>query len=253
MNNVEQSLNEFDLKTKPSKANANSIADQDFQPKSTGSKYSIPDDIINNWKIKTQFKMYDPKDDFSVPCCCAFFLFDDEWNEEGLNALKEQSGAKLLIGIRTSDRFMGIDNVIDGVICCELEQVARIVHQFQAMLSVHGSYIAMDLNDIVSFFNQCPYTQYAETKLYLSDKFLEQNKQEIEEFIAKLPIGDIKNLLLYTHSVKSKSLEQFSEIVEMVERKVDDSDIFLYAMALTNTLNYAYISVIYPIEPLQNQ
>lgn len=254
MNNVEQSLNEFEPKTEPSKANENSIVHQDFQPKytkSTGSKYSIPDDIINDWKIKTQFKMYDPKDDFSVPCCCAFFLFDDEWNEEGLNALKEQSGSELLIGIRTSDRFMGIDNVIDGVICCELEQVVRIVHQFQAMLSVHGSYIAMDLNDIVSFFNQCPYAQYAETKLYLSDDFFKQNKQEVEEFIDNLPIKDFRSLLLYMHTINSGNLELSSEIIEMVNRKMNDSDMVLYGMAMS-TLNNAYISVIYPGEPSQN-
>lgn len=254
MNNAEQSLNEFDPKTEPSKANENSIVHPDFQPKytkSTGSKYSIPNDIINDWKIKTQFKLYQPKDDFSVLCCCAFFLFDDEWNEEGLSALKEQSGAELLIGIRTSRRFMEIDNVIDGVICCELEQVARIVHQFQAMLSVHGSYIAMDLNDIVNFLNRCLYTRYAESELYLSDKFLEQNKQEIEEFIAKLPIKDVKNLLLYIHTINPGDFELSSEIIEMVNRKMNDSDMVLYGMAMS-TLNNAYISVIYPDEPSQN-
>lgn len=255
MNNVEQSLNEFDPKTEPSKANANSIADQYFQPKSTkstGSKYFIPDDVINNWKIKTQFKLYHPKGDFSVPCCCAFFLFDDEWNEEGLNALKEQSGAELVIGIRTSRRFIEIDNVIDGVICCELEQVARIVHQFQDMLSVHGSYIAMDLNDIVSFFNQCPYTQYTESKLYLSDDFFKQNKQEVEEFIDNLPIKGFRSLLLYIHTINPGNLEQSSKIIEMVNRKMNDFDMVLYGMAMS-TLNNAYISVIYPKEPPQSK
>lgn len=254
VNNVQQSLDEVNLKTKPSKNNGNSIADQDFQlkaTKSTGSKYSIPDDIINDWKLKTQFKMYDPKGDFSVPCCCAFFLFDDEWNEEGLSALKEQSGAELLIGIRTSRRFMEIDNVIDGVVCCELKQVDRIGHQFQAMLSVHGSYIAMDLNDIVSFFNQCPYTQYAESKLYLSDDFFKQNKQEVEEFIDNLPIKNVRSLLLYIHTINPENLEQSSEIIEMVNRKMNDFDMVLYGMAMS-TLNNAYISVIYPDEPSQN-
>ena len=254
VNNVQQSLDEVNLKTKPLKDTGNSTADQDFQPKSTkstGSKYSIPDDIINDWKLKTQFKMYDSKDDFSVPCCCAFFLFDDEWNEEGLSALKEQSGAELLIGIRTSRRFMEIDNVIDGVVCCELKQVDRIVHQFQAMLSVNGSYIAMDLNDIVSFFNQCPYTQYAESKLYLSDDFFKQNKQEVEEFIGNFPIKDVRSLLLYIHTINPGNLEQSSEIIEMVNRKMNDSDMVLYGMAMS-TLNNAYISVIYPDEPSQN-
>lgn len=254
MNNVQQPLDEANIKTKPSKDNGNSIADQNFEPKltkSTGSKYSIPDDIINDWKLNTQFKLYHPEDDFSVPSCCAFFLFNDEWSKESLCALKEQSGANLLIGIKTSHRFMEINNVIDGVVCCELKQVDRIVHQFQAMLSVHGSYVAMDLNDIISFFNQCPYTQYTESKLYLSDEFLEQNEQEVEEFIAKLPIKDVKNLLLYLHTIDPASFEQFSEITDIVDQKMNDSDMVLYGMA-TSTLNDAYISVIYPDDPSQN-
>ncbi|OXL21805.1 hypothetical protein [Psychrobacter sp. DAB_AL32B] len=233
----------------------NSITDQKFQPepiKSTGSKYTIQDDTINNWKLNTQFKLYYLEDDFNVPCCCAFFLFDDEWNKESLRALKEQTGADLLIGIQTSDRFMTTDNVVDGMVCCEIEQVDRIVHQFQAMLSVHGSYIAMDLNDIVSFFNQCPYTQYDELKLYQSDDFIEQNEQEIENFTAKLPIKDVKNLLLYIHTINPASLDQSSKIINMVDRKMSNSDMVLYGMA-TSTLNDAYISVIYPKEPPQSK
>ena len=203
-------------------------------------------------KFNTQFKLYHLEDDFNVPCCCAFFLVDNEWEKDNLRALKEQTGADLLIGIQTSDKFMATNNIIDGIVCCEIEQAHRIVHQLQAMLSVHGSYIAMDLNDVISLFDQCPYTQYAESKLYLSDDLTKQNKQEVDEFIDKLPIRNVKNLLLYTHSIESTSLKQFSEIVETVERKVDDSDMFLHGMALTNTLNYAYISVMYPIEPAQS-
>ncbi len=50
MNNVQQLPNKVNLKTKPSKANSNSITDQRFQPKpikSIGSKYTVPNDIIN--------------------------------------------------------------------------------------------------------------------------------------------------------------------------------------------------------------
>jgi hypothetical protein len=238
MNSIHNLLNEVNLKTKPIK--------------STGSKYSIPNEVFEKLKLNTQFKLYYPEDDFNVPCCCAFFLINNKWDKKDLEVLKRQTGADLLIGMQTSDRFTETDNVIDGTICCELEQVDRIIHQFQAMLSVHGGYVAMDLNDIISFFNQCQYTQYTESKLYLSDDLTKQNKQEVDEFIDKLPIRNVKNLLLYTHSIESTSLEQFSEIVETVERKVDDSDMFLHGMALTNTLNYAYISVMYPIEPAQS-
>ncbi len=238
MNSVHNLLNEVNLKTKPIK--------------SSGSKYTIPNEVFEKLKLNTQFKLYHLEDDFNVPCCCAFFLVDNEWEKDNLRALKEQTGADLLIGIQTSDKFMATNNVIDGTICGEVKQVDRIVHQFQAMLSIHGSHSAMDLNDVISLFNQCPYIQYSESKLYLSDDFIEQNKQEIEEFIDKLPIRNVKNLLLYTHSIKFTSLEQFSEIVKMVDRKVDDSDMFLYGRALTNTLNYAYISVMYSIESSQN-
>ena len=226
-----------------------SITDQNFQPapmKSTGSKYAIQEEIINEWKRNTQFKLYHPENDFSVSCCCAFFLVDSEWDKDSLRTLKEQTSADLLVGIKTSDKSMVTDNVIDAIVCCEMEQVDRIVHQFQAMLSVHGSYIAMDINDIINFFNQCPYTQYAESKLYLSNDFIENNKQEIEEFIAKLLVKDVKNLLLYTHTINPAGLEQFSKIAEIVDRQVDDSDMALYGMATTSTLNYAYISLMYP-------
>lgn len=233
----------------------NSVTNQNFQPKPTkslGSKYTTPNEVFEKWKLNTQFKLYHLKDDFNVPCCCAFFLIDDKWDRESLKILREQTGTDLLIGIRTSDRFVVTDNVVDGIICCKIEQVDRIVHQLQAMLSIHGSHSAMDLNDVISLFNQCPYIQYSESKFYLSDDFIEQNKEEVEEFIDKLPIRDVKNLLLYTHSIKSTSIEQFSEIIKIVDRKVDDSDMFLYGRALTNTLNYAYISVMYPIEPQQS-
>ena len=234
MNSVNHLLNEVDLKTKPIK--------------STGSKYSISDDTINNWKLNTQFKLYYPEDDFNVPCCCAFFLTNNEWDKTDLEVLKRQAGADLLIGIQTSDRFMETDNVTDGTICCELEQVDRLLHQFQAMLSVHGSYIAMDLNDMISFFNQCQYTQYTESKLYLSDDFIEKNKQELKDFIAKLPIINVKSLLLYTHTINPAGFERFNEIIDIVNRQISDSDVPIYSMA-SSILNYAYISVVYPIEP----
>lgn len=238
MNSVQHLINEVNFKTKPIKP--------------ASSKYSISDDTINNWKLSTQFKIYHPEDDFSVSCCCAFFLVDDEWVKKDLDVLKQQTGADLLIGMQTSERFMAADNVIDGIICCDNEQVDPVIHQFQAMLSIYGSYIAMDLNDIVNFFDQCQYTQYIESKLYSSDDFIEQNKQEVEEFIAKLPIRNVENLLLYTHTINPASLEQFSEIVEIVNRQTNDSDMPLYGMA-SNTLNYAYISVIYPEEPPQSE
>ena len=234
MNSVKHLLNEVDLKTKPIK--------------STGSKYSISDDTINNWKLNTQFKLYYPEDDFNVPCCCAFFLTNNEWDKTDLEVLKRQAGADLLIGIQTSDRFMETDNVTDGTICCELEQVDRLIYQFQAMLSVHGSYIAMDLNDIISFFNKCPYTRYTESKLYLSDDFIEKNKQELKDFIAKLPIINVKSLLLYTHTINPASFERFNEIIDIVNRQISDYDVPIYSMA-SSILNYAYISVVYPIEP----
>lgn len=235
MNSMHNLLDEVNLKTKPIK--------------SSGTKYAIPNVVFEKLKLNTQFKLYHLEDNFNVPCCCAFFLFNDEWSKESLCALKEQSGANLLIGIRASDRFMEVGDIINSVICCKLEEVARIVHQFQAMLSVHGSYIAMDLNDIIHFFNQNSYTKYAETKLYLSDDFTEQNKQEVEEFIAKLPIRNIRDFLLYTHSANFTGLKYFSEVIEIVEQKVDDYDMPLYGMAMTNTLNDTYISLIYPIEP----
>jgi len=238
MNSVKHLLNEASLKTKPIKP--------------TGSKYSISDDTINNWKLNTQFKLYHPEDDFNVPCCCAFFLVNDEWDKTDLEVLKRQTGADLLIGMQTSDRFIETDNVMDGTICCELEQVDRIINQFQAMLSVHGSYIAMDLNDIISFFNKCPYTRYTESKLYLSDEFIKKNKQEIEEFIDKLPIKNIKHLLLYTHTINPASFEWLSEVVEVVNRQANGAEVPLYGMATTSTLNYAYISVIYSKEISKN-
>lgn len=239
MNTVQHSVNEVNFKTKPIKP--------------ASSKYSISDDTINNWKLSTQFKIYHPEDDFSVSCCCAFFLVDDEWVKKDLDVLKQQTGADLLIGMQTSERFMETDNVTDGIICCDNEQIDRVIHQFQAMLSVHGGYVAMDLNDIISFFNQCQYTQYTESKLYLSDDFIEQNKQEVEEFIAKLPIRNVKNLLLYTHTINPASLEQSSEIMKIVNRQTNDAEIPLWGMVTTSTLNYAYISVIYPEEPPQSE
>lgn len=225
----------------------NSVTNQNFQSKPAGSKYAISNGTFNEWIANTQFKFYQLEDDFSVSSCCAFVLFNEKWSKESLYALKEQSGANLLIGIRVSERFIEADDVIDGVICCKLEEVARIIHQFQAMLSVHGSYIAMDLNDIVDFFNQNSYVKYTETKLDLSDGFTEQNKQEVEGFIAKLPIKNVRNFLLYTHSANSTGLNYFSEVIEIVEQKVDVSDMSLYGMAMTDTLNDTYISMIYPI------
>ncbi|MGM8887715.1 hypothetical protein ACS8FD_17455, partial [Psychrobacter sp. 1U2] len=93
--------------------------------------------------------------------------------------------------------------------------------------------------------------QYAESKLYLSDDFFKKNKQEVEGFIGNLPIKDVRSLLLYIQTINPGNLEQSSEIIEMVNRKMNDSDMVLYGMAMSK-LNNAYISVIYPDEPSQN-
>ncbi|WP_350558084.1 hypothetical protein [Psychrobacter sp. CAL346-MNA-CIBAN-0220] len=63
-----------------------------------------------------------------------FFLIDDGWDEKTLIDLKHKTGARLLLGLQTSDKGIDEFDVIDGIIICQPAEVEQVIGVFKSVL-----------------------------------------------------------------------------------------------------------------------
>ena len=185
-------------------------------------KYQINDSYIDDIPSAVLYRQtmdHYPKS--AIGC----FIISDNWDEQALLELKEQSEVWFLVGLQTDNIDFGRLNTIEGVIRCQLDEVDQVVK----LLNINPrGLISIDINDIKSLFEQEKSYEFIQT--HITDVFeTEMVKKAANELISQLPKNlNIKGLLLGIESSKSSSLDNTSYIIDFIEKSIVADDLYSY-------------------------
>ena len=185
-------------------------------------KYQINDSYIDDIPSAVLYRQtmdHYPKS--AIGC----FIISDNWDEQALLELKEQSEAWFLVGLQTDNIDFGRLNTIEGVIRCQLDEVDQVVKLLD--ISPRGL-ISIDINDIKSLFEREKSYKFIQT--HVTDVFeTEMVKKAANELVSQLPKNlNIKGLLLGIESSEYPSLDNTSYIIDFIEKSIVADDLYSY-------------------------
>ena len=206
-------------------------------------KYQINDSYIDDIPSAVLYRQtmdHYPKS--AIGC----FIISDNWDEQALLELKEQSEVWFLVGLQTDNIDFGRLNTIEGVIRCQLDEVDQVVK----LLNINPrGLISIDMNDIKSLFEQEKSYEFIQT--HITDVFeTDMVKKAANELISQLPKNlNIKGLLLGIESSKSSSLDNTSYIIDFIEKNVAGDDVYNhYCTSMSNEPNSFRLRAMYAEE-----
>ncbi|WP_218689617.1 hypothetical protein [Psychrobacter sp. BF1] len=185
-------------------------------------KYQINDSYIDDIPSAVLYRQtmdHYPKS--AIGC----FIISDNWDEQALLELKEQSQVWFLVGLQTDNIDFGRLNTIEGVIRCQLDEVDQVVKLLD--ISPRGL-ISIDINDIKSLFEREKSYKFIQT--HVTDVFeTEMVKKAANELVSQLPKNlNIKGLLLGIESSEYPSLDNTSYIIDFIEKSIVADDLYSY-------------------------
>jgi len=185
-------------------------------------KYQINDSYIDDIPSAVLYRQtmdHYPKS--AIGC----FIISDNWDEQALLELKEQSEVWFLVGLQTDNIDFGRLNTIEGVIRCQLDEVDQVVKLLD--ISPRGL-ISIDINDIKSLFEREKSYKFIQT--HVTDVFeTEMVKKAANELVSQLPKNlNIKGLLLGIESSEYPSLDNTSYIIDFIEKSIVADDLYSY-------------------------
>ena len=185
-------------------------------------KYQINDSYIDDIPSAVLYRQtmdHYPKS--AIGC----FIISDNWDEQALLELKEQSEVWFLVGLQTDNIDFGRLNTIEGVIRCQLDEVNQVVKLLD--ISPRGL-ISIDINDIKSLFEREKSYKFIQT--HVTDVFeTEMVKKAANELVSQLPKNlNIKGLLLGIESSEYPSLDNTSYIIDFIEKSIVADDLYSY-------------------------
>ena len=185
-------------------------------------KYQIDDSYIDDIPSAVLYRQtmdHYPKS--AIGC----FIISDNWDEQALLELKEQSEVWFLVGLQTDNIDFGRLNTIEGVIRCQLDEVDQVVKLLD--ISPRGL-ISIDINDIKSLFEREKSYKFIQT--HVTDVFeTEMVKKAANELVSQLPKNlNIKGLLLGIESSEYPSLDNTSYIIDFIEKSIVADDLYSY-------------------------
>ena len=185
-------------------------------------KYQINDSYIDDIPSAVLYRQtmdHYPKS--AIGC----FIISDNWDEQALLELKEQSEVWFLVGLQTDNIDFGRLNTIEGVIRCQLDEVDQVVKLLD--ISPRGL-ISIDINDIKSLFEREKSYKFIQT--HITDVFeTDMVKKAANELISQLPKNlNIKGLLLGIESSEYPSLDNTSYIIDFIEKSIVADDLYSY-------------------------
>ena len=185
-------------------------------------KYQINDSYIDDIPSAVLYRQtmdHYPKS--AIGC----FIISDNWDEQALLELKEQSEVWFLVGLQTDNIDFGRLNTIEGVIRCQLDEVDQVVKLLD--ISPRGL-ISIDINDIKSLFEREKSYKFIQT--HITDVFeTDMLKKAANELISQLPKNlNIKGLLLGIESNESPLLDNTAYIIDFIEKSIVADDLYNY-------------------------
>ena len=206
-------------------------------------KYQINDSYIDDIPSAVLYRQtmdHYPKS--AIGC----FIISDNWDEQALLELKEQSEVWFLVGLQTDNIDFGRLNTIEGVIRCQPNEVDNVIR----ILDVNSAstIIGIDVVDIKSLFECGNLFQFIQASA-TGESETDLIKVTTHNLVDQLSTArNTKALFIGMESVQSLPIEAFAYISEAVESLLsnDDASIY-YRSSMTDEPNSFHLKAIYAL------
>lgn len=178
----------------------------------------------------------------------AFFLIDDDWDEQSLIDLKNTAGASFLFGLQTTNKHIDKLDVIDGIVVCQHDEVQQVMKVFEVTSNRRGNLLTTDFNDLKKALQFTKPAQFIQATIIDTDR-LDRAEGAINQILNQIPKDiNVDVLILRTKTGGDLSLEEFSVISSAVEDRVSEDISLWYGNGVIDEPNCLWIEAIYMIE-----
>ena len=178
----------------------------------------------------------------------AFFLIDDDWEEQSLIDLKNTAGASFLFGLQTTSKCIDKFNVIDGVVVCQPNEVQQVMKVLEITSNRGSSLPRTGFNDLKNMLQFTKPAQFIQTTAIGTDR-LNRAERAINQILEQIPKDiDVESLILRVKADDYISLEELMVIKSAIENRVSEEINFWYSSVVDDESDSLGIEVVYMVK-----
>lgn len=179
----------------------------------------------------------------------AFFLVDEDWEEQSLIDLKNSTGASFLFGLQTTSKDINKLDVIDGIIVCQSDEIQHVMKLFEVTSNRRYNLLATDFNDLKKALRFTRPAHFIQATIMGKNR-LNQVQRAINKILNQIPKDtEVDGLILKVKTDDYLSLEEYYVISSAIEERVITEDISLwYDNEVADEPNCLCIEVVYMVD-----
>lgn len=178
----------------------------------------------------------------------AFFLIDDDWEEQSLIDLKNIAGASFLFGLQTTSKRIDKLDVIDGTIICQPDEVKQVMNVFEVPSNRNGNLVPTDFDDLKKAFQFTRPAHFIQSTIIGADR-LDRAERAISQTLNQIPKDiNVEGLMLIVKTDGDVSLEEYLVISSAIEDRVSEDISLWYGSGVADQTNCLCIEVVYMVD-----
>lgn len=178
----------------------------------------------------------------------AFFLIDDDWDEQSLIDLKNTAGASFLFGLQTTRKRIDKLDVIDGIIVCQPDEVKQVMNLFEVPSNRNGNLVPTDFNDLKKALQFTRPAHFIQATIIGTDR-LNRAERAINQILNQIPKDiNVEGLILRVKTDGDVSLEEYLIISSAIEDRVSEDISLWYGSGVADQANCLSIEAVYMVE-----
>lgn len=178
----------------------------------------------------------------------AFFLIDDDWEEQTLIDLKNTAGASFLFGLQTTSKRIDKLDVIDGIIVCQPDEVKQVMNVFEVPSNRYGNLVPTDFDDLKKALQFTRPAHFIQATIIGADR-LDQAEKAINQILNQIPKDiNVESLILIVKTDGDVMLEEYFIISNAIEDKVTEDISLWYGNGVADETDCLCIEAVYMVE-----
>lgn len=178
----------------------------------------------------------------------AFFLIDDDWEEQPLIDLKNTVGASFLFGLQTTSKRIDKLDVIDGTIICQPDEVKQVMNLFEVLSNRNGNLVPTNFDDLKKALQFTRPAHFIQTTIIDTDR-LDRAERAINIILNQIPKGIIlDSLILRVETDVDVSLEEYLVISSAIEDRITEGTSHWYGSGVADEANCLRIEAVYMVD-----
>lgn len=178
----------------------------------------------------------------------AFFLIDDDWEEQSLIDLKDTTGASFLFGLQTTSKRIDKLDVIDGIVVCQPDEVQQVMKVFEVTSNRRGNLLTTDFNDLKEALQFTKPAHFIQATIIGTDQ-LDRAERAINQILEQIPKDiNVDVLILRVKTDGDVSLEEYLVISSAIEDRVSEDISLWYGSGVADETNCLCIEAVYMVE-----